>query len=219
MGRPKGHFKYPVDEGAFDPPFTEESAYWAGFIAGDGCIYNKKEGQKVIQIGLADKDIGHVQKFLKFISPGRPYYHTSRGNGTYINLGSVVSDKIANDLSKFGIGERKTFSLDIVPPIDNESAFWRGYFDADGGIYFYPNRRYVVAHLIALPNVMDKFAAWIRINTLHTIKYRPEYKSLVRFRADGTKKPLAVLNALYKNSTIYLDRKYALYQEAVRRYT
>jgi hypothetical protein len=115
----------------FDLPLLEEdSRYWVGFIAADGYV-----GPKVasIVIGLAKKDIHHLERFLKFIGhPGRPQIHKSNG-GAYIQFKSRV---LHSAVCTLRITPQKS-ARECAPEIlKHDRHFWRGYVDGDGSFYW-----------------------------------------------------------------------------------
>ena len=43
-----------IDIDYFKNVDTEEKAYWLGFLYADGCVQNKKTGQKLISLAVKD---------------------------------------------------------------------------------------------------------------------------------------------------------------------
>lgn len=120
-----------ADHDYFATPSITNS-YWAGFIAGDGCIVeDKRYNKKSVQIGLAEKDKSHLERFAKDIGVDRVYDIKSNKSVSMC----VRSDKVCSDLEEnFNIFPRKTFKS--KPPEnlnrDQDMAFIAGMFDADG---------------------------------------------------------------------------------------
>jgi plasmid maintenance system antidote protein VapI len=117
---------YECDETFFEKIDTPEKAYWFGFIAADGNLYNKK-----LQICLASKDTDHLQKFCDRIGYSGPLYD----DGTNKRL-TISRIKIYNDLVALGIEADKTFKInenifDSIPEHLIPAAM-HGYFDGDG---------------------------------------------------------------------------------------
>ena len=48
----------------FEKIDTEEKAYWLGFLYADGSVGSKDDR---IELGLAEKDFHHIEKFRDFI--------------------------------------------------------------------------------------------------------------------------------------------------------
>lgn len=135
------HQDYTCDNNFFSIPNILNS-YYAGFIAADGCIYDKQRGQPIIQLTCNDKEIIYaLHKDIKYTgiielkSDLNPNHNT-----TYCIR--VRSSKLANDLEKnWNITCNK--SLTLQPPnitdLDLQLAYIKGYMDGDGGIYRYPS--------------------------------------------------------------------------------
>jgi len=144
--------KYRCNEDYFSVPNLKNS-YWAGFIAADGCILDKADGQNSLKIALSVKDEDKLIEFKNdiqyngIISKRLP---CSNGfiNGRQIHNNGLIelkirSQQICNDLGTiFNIHPRK--SLTHEPPIDltfeQELAFIIGYIDGDGWISVLQNK-------------------------------------------------------------------------------
>ena len=65
---------------------TEESFYWAGFIAADGCVYDLKGKYgtyKKFQINLSAKDVDHLEKLGKYINSNVRRFSCKKGEKTH----------------------------------------------------------------------------------------------------------------------------------------
>ena len=118
--------KYTCEVTFFEKIDTPEKAYWFGFIAADGNLYNKK-----LQIGLARKDKDHLEKFCKRINFNGQIYKDK------VNFKLIIArKKIFDDLCKLGLTENKTFTINhtLFEKIPKEylAAAMHGYFDGDG---------------------------------------------------------------------------------------
>jgi len=215
-----GHKLYTQDDNFFETIDTEEKAYWLGFISADGNV-NKPLNR--ISIRLAMKDRDHLAKFLKSLkSTSNVKYHTSkcRGKkhaGCHIEINST---KMAKDLNNLGITPNKTYSLKpwmgsshLLP------AYWRGYIDGDGCLSKYKNGRGILT-LIGNEDVIRLFAVWadeqLRIEgtKVSKIKIKNRLKDPIKSKIPIYRVQYVcdkcdyLLNLLYSNATIYLDRKY-----------
>jgi hypothetical protein len=124
MVRPLGTFKYKLNEGAFDQ-LTDETLYWLGYVAGDGSIKTRVEGQH--QLSIVSKDIDILEKFKVFVGTNRPLH---AGHGTHeVRLSS---QRIVDRLATFGITNKKSLNIRILNGVNTCLAFWQGYFDANG---------------------------------------------------------------------------------------
>lgn len=129
--RKNGRIKADVDESFFEKIDSWEKAYILGWLYADGSICTSKN-HKVISINLHAKDIDvlfFIKKHLKY--EGRILY-TRKRNHVYL---SIHSDKIASDLRKYGVIERKSkTSYPHMEYINEEfqTDFMRGMIDGDG---------------------------------------------------------------------------------------
>ena len=120
-----------INENYFEDPNTEKAAYWAGFIAADGYIYNKNKGnsQSSLTIELSSKDKDHLIKLGNDINKNVTNY--DKHNSCKLR---ITSNKICKDLEKYNIYKNKSLTLKFPENINIENIhhFIRGYFDGDG---------------------------------------------------------------------------------------
>lgn len=114
----------------FETIDTEEKAYWLGFLYADGTISSK---ENKIELGLAEKDLTHIQKFRTFIGiSNKICYRESSKSYRF----SFRSYKCKQDLINKGCVPNKslilTFPSASQVPIALLKHFIRGYFDGDG---------------------------------------------------------------------------------------
>lgn len=115
---------------------SKDKAYFLGFIASDGCVYDRDNGiqQKMLSIGIHQKDEEVLTGFLKYLDSNNPINkHFTKE--TPVAQIQIVNDELCNDLSKYNIFPRKTWEY-YPKNIPNEFMwhFIRGYFDGDGYI-------------------------------------------------------------------------------------
>ncbi|PGP12576.1 hypothetical protein COA01_32695 [Bacillus cereus] len=127
---------------------SPDKAFYAGWIAADGCVYdrNNDSQQKMLSIGIHEKDEELIRKFLNEIQSNNPIIHrtqvTKKGILTPVSQVQIVSNKLCDDLAKYNIVPRKTWTfLPTNIPRDLMSHFIRGYFVGDGTITV-ANHRY-----------------------------------------------------------------------------
>lgn len=142
---------------------TKKSAYWAGFIAADGCIYNNK-----LSMGLAEKDLFQMKELLNFLKSSAKITFNKKQKSVGF---SISSKKICKDLyNNFNITSNK--SLTLKPPTKlkrpaHKISFIKGYIDGDGCIGLYPNR--LILSILGTKEVLE----WID-NTLLEIISTPK---------------------------------------------
>ena len=57
--------KYNYQQDIFEIIDTAEKAYWLGFLAADGCNYQREHNASIV-INIQEKDIDHLNKFKQF---------------------------------------------------------------------------------------------------------------------------------------------------------
>lgn len=199
--------KYSCDESFFEAIDTHEKAYWFGFIAADGNIYNGK-----VQICLNKKDEKHLNKFCKRINYNGPLYD-DRGNKRLM----ICRKKVAEDLKLLGLKENKTLSIDdrIFDKIPNQylASAILGYIDGDGSFSISKNRNSNTVVFSLIGN--ESFLNWICdfFEKKDVIMSRPKKDKRTKqtfyinyyindIRLD------AIFNILYKQTSLdFLERK------------
>lgn len=191
--------------------FSEGSCYWAGFLAADGCITNG-----YIKVCLNYDDTAHLEKFKVFI--GSNHSITSNTDKYYRSELGFKNSQIVEDLEvNYNIVPRKSLNYRL-PKIPEKYLrhFIRGYFDGDGCICeSFSNINSSTASLYTtivgsglfideLYNIINKTldirgTVATKDNNVKTMKY-------------CTKASFILLDYLYKDSTVYLDRKHSLYK-------
>lgn len=130
---------YPFDFNYFENIDSADKAYFLGLLAADGNVFKRKIGnsQSIIKLSLQKTDKIILEIFKIYLGSKQPLYETRR-ESSYVNYMytlELVSDKMANDLSKYNIIPYKTYDYEFVE-LNKEymSHFFRGYFDGDGSI-------------------------------------------------------------------------------------
>ena len=201
--------KYNINETYFENINSEEKAYWLGFICADGYLNFKRND---LMIGLSIKDKEHLQKLkdcLKSSHPIKEYIYD------YLSMARLFigNKKITESLKKY-IPKDKTFSL-IFPSINNELErhFVRGYFDGDGSIV---NGKNPQLNITSNDNFLDgldiKFKEIGLNKTKRDIRHKQQNRiQTLRFVGrDNIKK---IYDYLYKDSTIFLERKKKIFEQ------
>ena len=217
--------KYNLDETIFEKIDSEEKAYWLGFFTADGCITENK-----IRLSLKAEDYSHLLKWKRFTKwNGKDYYHKDT------NAWEVYfrSTKIKNDLTRFGVTPRKTFTLRFpYDMIDRELIhhYIRGVFDADGCItkqvrktvkpsgklYIYEGGEFSIGKCLSFVKDIQKI---VFIDTLHlpSTSLNYSHKSIARIRYGGIDQLAIIFHYLYDDATIYLERKFRLFKDILSR--
>lgn len=218
----QGVRKHFFNEDYFENIDTEEKAYWLGFIAADGCVvktgnYNSYR----LYINLGNIDEKHLQKFLDSINADDiniQHYTSTSGfsnkNGTKTSRIVLNSLKLCKDLSKYNICERKSYNVEM-PEIDNQLLphYLRGYVDGDGSFYYYydeKNKRYRYSFEIVGGSkiFMEQVQSYLSYNDIKANIYTRKTNSSIRLMSSSKTEILKIIDLLYSNANIYLDRKF-----------
>ena len=204
------------NENYFSKPNIQNS-YWAGFIAADGCILNRKNRQKELVIALAQKDLKHLKVFKENIKFSGSI---STNNVTIKDYDKIYkrctirmsSNKMCEDLKKnFNITPRKTFTLKFPKNLTKKQkeAYIIGYIDGDGSIHYSyrykkPTLRFnVIGKKNFLLEIQKIFIENFKLNKTKITKD----KNIYRFYAQNTG-ALLFLKPLSKFKVPKLNRKW-----------
>lgn len=208
--------KTSINEDAFKIIDSEEKAYWLGFLYADGYVNN--DG---LHVGLKKDDKGHLEKLKIFMDSNvniRDKSIKNNGKNYFSSTISFCSAKLSKDLINKGCLKNKSlilkFPTEDQVPNDLISHFMRGYFDGDGCITTSkPTRGTKLQRIISVigtQDFLDKYKS-ILIKECELIN-KNKYSSCGQaytFRLGGNLIVQKFYDFLYKDATIYLDRKYA----------
>jgi hypothetical protein len=192
---------------------TEESAYWGGFIAADGCLTDNG----TLKICLNYDDRGHIEKLKAFLQ--NSHQITDNTDKYYRSEMSVKNGLIAQGLMEnFNITPRKslTYTLPNKLPDDMFRHYLRGLFDGDGCICeSFSNKNSTTATLYCTLTGSNILVDELYVKLYNILKIsgtiqRKTNHSVFKYCTNASK---ILLEYMYKNSTVHLDRKYSLYQQ------
>jgi len=213
------HRKYKFNFSFFNEINTEEKAYWLGFLYADGCITDA-----AIKLELQSRDEGHLKKFLKSVSANTTKIR-KRNDGINSSLILLNSKEMVADLTKKGCPKKKTLlirfpSKDIVP-LQFIHHFMRGYFDGDGCIYKRKERNGVNRFTIVGNTLfVEKYKKVLfnKINKKNNVKlYDLLTDNIKSLCLGGNKQIEKIYYFLYKDATVFLDRKKEKFEEIIKR--
>ena len=186
---------------------TEAKAYWLGFIYADGCV--KSGGLDVLEIGLSIKDVKHLYKFKHDIEFFGEIKEKCVGKYQSCRL-RLFGKEIIEDLINQGAYPRKSLVLEFPKLVPQHLLrhFVRGYFDGDGSVYV-SNDKLSISFLGTdnfLNDLQSLFISELSLTKVKIYKHAniTEYKK-------SRKDAMTILNYMYKDCTIYLDRKFNKY--------
>lgn len=213
----------------FDNIDTEEKAYWLGFIYADGYISKPerlykgkiKKGNYRFEISLKSTDSMHLEKFKKAIEYEKEI-KISKTNFPRVNRCRLyfANKHFWETLNNYGCTPVKSLNLKF-PNIDtfkNKELikhFIRGYIDGDGSIS-YKNAKHTDFQLRILGT--EHFLKNLQINLPLERANKLTKKINVFELCFNSSRGLYVSNYLYKDASIYLDRKMNRYKEYCRLY-
>ena len=210
------------NEDCFEIIDSEEKAYWLGFLLADGYI-DINEYKVSLEIG--NVDIDHLKK-LKMFYDCDYNIRTRERNGHVASSLRVSSKKILSDLIAKGFRTNKTYEMKSVieeVPEDLRRHFLRGLFEGDGGLAI-PKANDCNIYLSGLHKIVKDFTDYFGIDEKRISKKKVtgdkrKFDYHARIDLSGNRQCKRILDELYKDSTIYLDRKYKKYKEHFEGYS
>lgn len=220
----KSKRKFPIREDFFSIIDSEEKAYILGFIYADGCNHSDKNK---LEISLAKQDEEILVKFSKILLFGNNQVkeYSRKGNrenkvGLYI-----VNKQISQDLIHQGCPARKTFILKYPKiPLHLYSHFVRGYFDGDGMLVIYERiaarcknisktAEFSITSTKEMLNEISNIFAILGVSTSINKRHKNRDNNNYTLRVFGNQQIKTVCDYLYKNASIFLNRKHIKYIE------
>lgn len=187
------------DTTVFSQIDTEEKAYWLGFLYADGAI---SKNNRVLELSLKISDIEHLKKFKLFLSS-----NIEIKTDLYRCRFIIGSKQLCNDLIKLGCYNCKSLSLEF--PLEKQVSkylqihFIRGYFDGDGCI----NNPLKNGYSCSVLGTINVLSAIKNITNLQSIQVKKSTSNCYMLNLHGNNSR-NFLTLLYKNSSVYLERKY-----------
>jgi len=203
-----GAIKHKLNRNFFETIDTEAKAYWLGFITADGCICRKS-----LKIALNKKDEEHLKKFLIDLDSN---YHIgdTKNNCKLLNITSI---KMYKDLQNLGLTPNKSLTIKPCKMIPEYLLrhYWRGLIDGDGCIrcdYYNIKRRVASINLVGSFWIVDGFIQYLssKIKSKSKIK---QINKIFCILYDGIYLTKQIVEILYKDANIFLDRKKKLADE------
>lgn len=211
------------NEHIFDTIDTEEKAYWLGFLFADGYVSKNKY---LVEVDLKGSDINHLIKLNNFIGYETNHVTVSESKCNNKKFPRcrlwMCSRHLWKTLNDYGCTPQKSLTLkfpdiSIFESKDLILPFIRGYFDRDGYFSYMLYKRSEVSIVkpligfIGTKEFLDKIIEYLDLtkNNRCKDKRRPDSNT---FSIRITKNDyLNIIDRLYENSKIYLDRKYKMY--------
>lgn len=217
--------KYKVNETFFDNIDTEEKAYWLGMIFADGYVIHRCRKEKyheyIIGIDLCEPTGQHLEKLRCLITENNIKCYTYIGSNKFRYRLIITSKHMFESLQKYGVIQSKSLTLKFPKNIPNELIhhFIRGYFDGDGSIYTGKNK------IISKSTGKEKTYLTNKISICGTFEFLTELHKILKIGGkcihkekrretntwkltySSTKRSKIFYDFIYKNATVYLERK------------
>lgn len=192
--------------------WSKDFAYAIGLIASDGSL--SKDGR---HISFSSKELEQILNFKSALGiptlPGSNY--SSKGVHSYrVQISDVEFYRFLNSIGLFSAKSLTISALHI--PREVFSHFLRGYFDGDGYVHFYLDKRWKssLALYIGFVSASLKYVEWLRAEVLyhtgcngHMVCQRSENNCYTLRYAKEESLKLAVF--MYKDSgKMFLPRKH-----------
>jgi hypothetical protein len=206
--------RYNVNHNYFDVIDTEEKAYWLGFLYADGYIRERKSG-KSLEMKLSTKDKHHLERFRdsiesnhKIIDGFNNVKYKGGVSSSHMSSLAMFSLQLVESIKTQGVHSRKTFTIER-PKINNNLIrhFIRGYFDGDGTFRFVESGVNCTGIACASEKFRDFLIEELSNNDIE-IKYYGGINLFIQNKIGNNK----FYNYIYKNATIYLERKKEIYE-------
>lgn len=218
-----------VNHNFFHKIDTEEKAYFLGFLYADGYLsYDSNKYQ--IDLGLQRCDEEILLRLQKAIEATWPIGHkiitNPSGSVSKVSVLRMYSKTLCEDLMKIGCTQAKTYKLSFPSekyvPQDLRHHFIRGYFDGDGSVsILHPkvgrsrgkwNIQGAYGFLNVLKDVLIKDA-----NFKH-ISFCAGHGNVYELGTGGNPPCVKLMKFMYKDATIFLQRKYERFLEIEKNY-
>lgn len=199
-----------LNECVFDE-LTPEALYWIGFLYADGHV--RKDGAEYsIEIEIELKDREHLVKFAQFLECNKEPKQYSDNSCTL----RIYSKKINRRLKQLGLDHRKSWNAKPHELLKDSKDFWRGVVDGDGCLSY--QRAYPFVHLCGTKDTIQGLIDFVHKSNIVT-NVNPWFSkgSIALYQTSFcASQACAVAELLYKDATIYLDRKYQKYLEFIQ---
>ena len=204
--------KYTIDENYFDCVDSDEKAYIIGLLMSDGNITRNN-----ISISLQESDKDVLDKINKLVGSNRPLHYIKMNdkNKKWKNQYklSITNKHMANRLKELGIIENKSLTLNYPYWLSDSlfPSFLRGVIDGDGTI----SKERCRVRIIGTKMLLDGIHLKLKSLGIHSAFYHSKHHNDATWNLyiGGKNNSIFLLNMLYKNSTIHIERKYQTYME------
>lgn len=227
--------KYKYNKDYFNKIDTADKAYWLGFLYADGSInrYYKNEKLKsmTLELGVSYRDKEHLDKFKMYLETNIPIFekiNKLKGKEYKSVRIQLNNTKICYDLCDLGCTPNKTYNIKFptfeIVPKEFMRDFIRGFFDGDGCISTSiangkPHIEVTISGMYDMLKSISDFLISEKIIRVNPKIYKDKRSNctynIYFYGVDANKE---LLDYLYKDSNIYLERKYNQYINFYKNY-
>lgn len=205
---------YEVRDDFFREIDTDDKAYWLGFLAADGCVYqNAGQYRNEVCVGLSRVDRLHLDKLREAVGGPAVREFTDKDGCEKSEL-RWSSPAMVADLAKQGVSPRKSLTMEPwAGPPEMLPAFYRGLIDGDGWWTHKPRDRKRADYqtgLVATRPVATAFRKFVRDRTgakPSAFHSHPQSPVMWYVRYGRLTAIQAIARLLYDGASVWLDRK------------
>lgn len=222
--------RFQINDNYFDEIDSEHKAYWLGFLLADGFIVNSGHSTESFGISLKSTDkyiLEALKEDLESTYTIKTYEGKSVFNNTEIKTEYsrfiAKSKKIYNRLIELGFTKNKSYDAKLpLNQIDQKyyNHLIRGYFDGDGGFNkaCSQNHLYDIGFTGTLEVLNDIKKILNKENLKLSQRYPEKNNNNYSLRICGDLQCYKIGKWMYKDSTIFLERKYKRFLELKNKY-
>lgn len=193
----------------FIAPDSDWHAYWLGFLAAGGCVWNSNRVH-LLRVKLQASDAEHLLRLRAGLRVDSPLKFVQNRSAVMLEVGGR---EIVSVLTRWGIVQNKTRCLQFAHEM-RPSFLWayvRGYFDGDGILLWrpWPRSECVCRFTSGSPEFLDDLQDFLESHEVELNKrYRNGNSHAYVLPLSGRKANLQrFAQLLYNNAETWLSRK------------
>lgn len=215
-----------VDKHFFDVLDTEEKAYWLGYITAKGRVSTVNDyGRKIFEMNSAPQNKDHVERFRHALQIEREmtYYTHEVYQKRYYCL-RVPSQHLAERLEQLHVERPKHYMTRVPEELPEHLLhhYFRGHFDGKGFILrFKQNPKRNIFFMYGSDLLLYDFCVYVTeklgVELSPLVVKEPKDQHLhMLFKIQAQPKIQKIMEALYKDATIYMERNLESYTAPIR---
>ena len=214
-------YMYHFNEHFFDVIDTQEKAYILGVLWADGCNVLSKN---YVMLSLQESDVDLLNQINVLTENERPLHKSciSRPDNNYHDQYIITwgSKYFCDTLQKLGMVPRKTLVAEYPVCLNEElhRHFCRGYLDGDGCISLQSDGRFASVSMVGTHTFLNRLQEIILKQTgVDVLVYRDKRARdpICGLRCSRKNDVKKLLDWIYRDANIFLQRKYDKYQKFI----